>query len=75
MLVATIADVHRRHLVSVEIIKVWKNFRLATEYDTPVQCSLRYCKKIHCTSDEVAFLVQETNQKERSLRNKLVDEI
>ena len=61
---------HRRHLVNGDN-KDWKNFRLATVDGVQWVCDI--AKRYIAQGDEVISLVQETNQKERLLRNKLVN--
>ena len=69
----TIADVeHRRHLVSGDN-KDWKNFRLATEYDTPVQWVCDVAKRYIAQGDEVAFF-SARNESEREITEKQISE-
>ena len=69
----TIADVeHRRHLVNGDN-KDWKNFRLATEFDTPVQCVCDIAKRHIAQGDEVAFF-SARNESEREITEKQISE-
>ena len=69
----TIADVeHRRHLVSGSN-KDWKNFRLATEKDTPVQWVCDIAKRFIAQGDEVAFF-SARNESERKITEKQISE-
>ena len=62
----TIADVeHRRHLVSGDN-KDWKNFRLATVDDTPVQWVCDIAKRFIAQGDDVAFF-SARNESEREI--------
>ena len=67
----TIADVeHRRHLVSGEK-KDWKNFRLATEYDTPVEWVCAIARRYIEQGDDVAFF-SARNESEREITEKQI---
>ena len=69
----TIADVeHRRHLVNGDN-KDWKNFRLATEFDTPVQWVCDIAKRHIAQGDEVAFF-SARNESEREITEKQISE-
>ena len=69
----TIADVeHRRHLVSGDN-KDWKNFRLATVDDTPVQWVCDIAKRYIAQGDEVAFF-SARNESEREITEKQISE-
>ena len=69
----TIADVeHRRHLVNGEN-KDWKNFRLATENDTPVQWVCDIAKRYIAQGDEVAFF-SARNESEREITERQISE-
>ena len=69
----TIADVeHRRHLVN-GYNKDWKNFRLATEFDTPVQWVCDIAKRHIAQGEEVAFF-SARNESEREITEKQISE-
>ena len=67
----TIADVeHRRHLVSGEK-KDWKSFRLATEYDKPVEWVCAIARRYIEQGDDVAFF-SARNESEREITEKQI---
>ena len=67
----TIADVeHRRHLVSGEN-KDWKSFRLATEYDKPVEWVCAIARRYIEQGDDVAFF-SARNESEREITEKQI---
>ena len=69
----TIADVeHRRHLVNGDN-KDWKNFRLATVDDTPVQWVCDIAKRYVAQGDEVAFF-SARNESEREITEKQISQ-
>ena len=69
----TIADVeHRRHLVNGDN-KDWKNFRLATVDDTPVQWVCDIAKRYIAQGDEVAFF-SARNESEREITEKQISQ-
>ena len=69
----TIAVVEqRRHLVNGDN-KDWKNFRLATEFDTPVQWVCDIAKRHIAQGDEVAFF-SARNESEREITEKQISE-
>lgn len=67
----TIADVeHRRHFVSGDN-KDWKNFRLATVDDTPMQWVCDIAKRYIKQGDHVAFF-SARNESEREITEKQI---
>ena len=69
----TIADVeHRRHLVNGDN-KDWKNFRLATEFDTPVEWVSAIARRFIEQGDDVAFF-SARNESEREITEKQISE-
>ena len=69
----TIADCeHRRHLVNGEK-KDWKNFKLATEHDTPIQWVCDVAKRFIAKGDDVAFF-SARNESQREITEKQISD-